>query len=86
MKNIINNIKNVGKTFFLMVLIALIVAIALLFVDPIYSIILVVSGILGFILGVSVIKVLVPDNPEKLMADLTELLDKYKIDELNNLN
>ena len=86
MKNIINNIKNVGKTFFLMVLIALIVAIALLFVDPIYSIILVVSGILGFILGVSIIKVLVPDNPEKLMAYLTELLDKHKIDELNNLN
>ena len=73
-----------GKTFFFMVLIALVIAVALLFVNPIYSIILVVSGIMGFILGVQLIKTIIPDNPEKLIADLKELSDKYKID--NNLN
>lgn len=86
MENFINNMKNLGKTFFFMVLIALVVAIALLFVDPIYSIILVVSGIMGFILGVQLIKIMISNNPEKLISELKELLDKHKIDELNNLN
>lgn len=84
MENFVNNMKKMGKTFFFMVLIALVIAVALLFVNPIYSIILVVSGIMGFILGVQLIKTIIPDNPEKLIADLKELSDKYKID--NNLN
>ena len=84
MENFVNNMKKMGKTFFFMVLIALVIAVALLFVNPIYSIILVVSGIMGFILGVQLIKIMIPDNPEKLIADLKELSDKYKID--NNLN
>jgi hypothetical protein len=84
MENFVNNMKKMGKTFFFMVLIALVIAVALLFVNPIYSIILVVSGIMGFILGVRLIKIIITDNPEKLIADMKELLDKYKID--NNLN
>ena len=84
MENFVNNMKKMGKTFFFMVLIALVIAVALLFVNPIYSIILVVSGIMGFILGVRLIKIIITDNPEKLIADLKELSDKYKID--NNLN
>ena len=84
MENFVNNMKKMGKTFFFMVLIALVLAVALLFVNPIYSIILVVSGIMGFILGVRLIKIIITDNPEKLIADLKELSDKYKID--NNLN
>ena len=84
MENFVNNMKKLGKPFFFMVLIALVIAVALLFVNPIYSIILVVSGIMGFILGVQLIKTIIPDNPEKLIADLKELSDKYKID--NNLN
>lgn len=84
MVNFVHNIKKLGKTFFFMVLIALVLAVVLLFVNPIYSIILVVSGIMGFILGVQLIKIMIPDNPEKLIADMKELLDKYKID--NNLN
>lgn len=84
MENFVNNMKKMGKTFFFMVLIALVIAVALLFVNPIYSIILVVSGIMGFILGVQLIKTIIPDNPEKLIAELKELSDKYKID--NNLN
>lgn len=84
MENFVNNMKKMGKTFFFMVLIALVIAVALLFVNPIYSIILVVSGIMGFILGVRLIKIIITDNPEKLIADMKKLLDKYKID--NNLN
>lgn len=84
MENFVHNIKKLGKTFFFMVLIALVLAVVLLFVNPIYSIILVVSGIMGFILGVQLIKIMIPDNPEKLITDMKELLDKYKID--NNLN
>ena len=84
MEKFVNNMKKLGKTFFFMMLIALVIAIVLLFVNPIYSIILVVSGIIGFILGVQLIKIMIPDNPEKMIAYMKELLEKYKID--NNLN
>lgn len=67
------NFKNVGKTTLIMLAIAVIVATILVFIDPIYTIILVVSGILGVIVGGNLVMNFIPDDTKKCLADFSEM-------------
>lgn len=68
------NFKNVGKTTLIMLAIAVIVATILVFIDPIYTIILVVSGILGVIVGGNLVMNFIPDDTKKCLADFSEMM------------
>ena len=63
------NLKNVGKTTFIMLAIAVIVATILVFIDPMYAIILVVSGILGVIVGGNLVMSFIPDNTQEFLSN-----------------
>lgn len=79
------NLKNVGKTTLIMLAIAVIVATILVFIDPIYTIILVVSGILGAIVGGNLVMSFIPDNTQEFLSDLSEIIDKSRSDNLDDL-
>lgn len=79
------NLKNVGKTTFIMLAIAAIVATILVFIDPIYTIILVVSGILGVFIGANLIMSFIPDNTQEFLSNFSELIDKSRSDNLDDL-
>lgn len=78
-------LKNVGKTTFIMLAIAAIVATLLVFIDPIYTIILVVSGILGVIVGGNLVMSFIPDNTREFLSNLSEIIDKSRSDNLDDL-
>lgn len=78
-------LKNVGKTTFIMLAIAAIVATLLVFIDPIYTIILVVSGILGIFIGAKLIMSFIPDDTQEFLSNFSELIDKSRSDNLDDL-
>ena len=78
-------LKNVGKTTFIMLTIAAIVATLLVFINPIYTIILVVSGILGVIVGGNLVMSFIPDNTQEFLSNFSELIDKSRSDNLDDL-
>ena len=77
-------LKNVGKTTFIMLTIAAIVATLLVFINPIYTIILVVSGILGVFIGAKLIMSFIPDDTHEFLSNFSELIDKSRSDDLKN--
>lgn len=83
-------LKNVGKTTFIMLAIAAIVATILVFIDPIYTIILVISGILGVIVGGNLVMSFIPDDTQKFLSNFSEMVQKVQNDSLkdtiNNIN
>jgi hypothetical protein len=79
------NLKNVGKTTVIMLVIAAIVATLLVFIDPIYTIILVVSGILGVFIGAKLIMSFIPDDTQEFLSNFSELIDKSRSDNLDDL-
>ena len=78
------NIKNVGKTTLIMLAIAIIVATILVFIDPIYTIILVVSGILGIIVGGNLVMSFIPDNTQEFLSNFSEMVQKAQNDSLKD--
>ena len=64
------NLKKVGKTTLIMLAIAIIVATILVFIDPIYTIILVVSGILGVIVGGNLVMSFIPDDTQEFLSNI----------------
>lgn len=78
------NLKNVGKTTLIMLVIAVIVATILVFIDPIYTIILVVSGILGIIVGGNLVMSFIPDNTQEFLSDFSEMVQKAQNDSLKD--
>jgi hypothetical protein len=76
--------KNVGKTTLIMLAIAVIVATILVFIDPIYTIILVVSGILGVIVGGNLVMSFIPDNTQEFLSDFSEMVQKAQNDSLKD--
>lgn len=68
------NLKKIGKTTLIMLAVAVIVATILVFIDPIYTIILVVSGILGVIVGGNLVMNFIPDDTQKCLADFSEMM------------
>ena len=79
------NFKNVGKTTLIMLAIAVIVATILVFIDPIYTIILVVSGILGVFVGGNLVMSFIPDDTQEFLSNFSELIDKSRSDNLDDL-
>lgn len=79
------NLKNVGKTTLIMLAIAVIVATILVFINPIYTIILVVSGILGVIVGGNLVMSFIPDDTQEFLSNFSELIDKSRSDNLDDL-
>lgn len=77
-------LKNVGKTTFIMLAIAAIVATILVFIDPIYTIILVVSGILGVFIGANLIMSFIPDDTQEFLSNFSEIVQKAQNDSLKN--
>ena len=78
------NLKNVGKTTLIMLTIAVIVATILVFIDPIYTIILVVSGILGVIVGGNLVMSFIPDDTQEFLSDFSEMVQKAQNDSLKD--
>lgn len=78
------NLKNVGKTTLIMLAIAVIVATILVFINPIYTIILVVSGILGVIVGGNLVMSFIPDNTQEFLSDFSEMVQKAQNDSLKD--
>lgn len=78
------NLKNVGKTTLIMLAIAVIVATILVFIDPIYTIILVVSGILGVIVGGNLVMSFIPDNTQEFLSNFSEMVQKAQNDSLKD--
>lgn len=78
------NLKNVGKTTFIMLAIAAIVATILVFIDPIYTIILAVSGILGVIVGGNLVMSFIPDDTQEFLSNFSEMVQKVQNDSLKD--
>lgn len=78
------NLKKVGKTTLIMLAIAIIVATILVFIDPIYTIILVISGILGVIVGGNLVMSFIPDNTQEFLSNFSEMMQKAQNDSLKN--
>lgn len=78
------NLKNVGKTTFIMLAIAAIVATILVFIDPIYTIILVISGILGVIVGGNLVMSFIPDDTQEFLSNFSEMVQKAQNDSLKD--
>lgn len=78
------NLKNVEKTTFIMLAIAAIVATILVFIDPIYTIILVISGILGVIVGVNLVMSFIPDDTQEFLSNFSEMVQKTQNDSLKD--
>lgn len=78
------NLKNVGKTTFIMLAIAAIVATILVFIDPIYTIILVISGILGVIVGGNLVMSFIPDDTQEFLSNFSEMVQKTQNDSLKD--
>ena len=78
------NLKNVGKTTVIMLAIAAIVATILVFIDPIYTIILVVSGILGVIVGGNLVMSFIPDDTQEFLSNFSEMVQKAQNDSLKD--
>lgn len=78
-------LKNVGKTTAIMLAIATIVAAILVFINPIYTIILVVSGILGVFVGGNLVMSFIPDDTKEFLNNLSDMIDKSKSDDLDDL-
>ena len=78
------NIKKMGKTTLIMLAIALVVAIILFFINPVYAIILLVSGIMGIIVGFRMITAFIPDNTNEFLHNLAELVENTKTDALKD--
>lgn len=72
------NLINIIKTLKWMLLIAIVIAIALMFINPIYTIIFCVSGITGLMMGLKCITAIVPNNLDEYIKELNELIDKTK--------
>lgn len=77
-------LKNVGKTTFIMLAIATIVATILVFIDPIYTIILVISGILGVIVGGNLVMSFIPDDTQEFLSNFSEMVQKTQNDSLKD--
>ena len=77
-------LKNVGKTTFIMLAIAAIVATILVFIDPIYTIILTVSGILGVIVGGNLVMSFIPDDTQEFLSNFSEMVHKAQNDSLKD--
>lgn len=77
-------LKNVGKTTFIMLAIAAIVATILVFIDPIYTIILTVSGILGVIVGGNLVMSFIPDDTQEFLSNFSEMVQKAQNDSLKD--
>jgi hypothetical protein len=67
-----------------MLTIAVIVATILAFIDPIFTIILVVSGILGVIVGGNLVMNFIPDNTHEFLSDFSEMVQKAQNDSLKD--
>lgn len=78
------NLKNVGKTTLIMLAIAVIVATILVFINPIYTIILVVSGILGIIVGGNLVMSFIPDDTQEFLSNFSEMVQKAQNDSLKD--
>ena len=78
------NLKNVGKTTFIMLAIAAFVATILVFIDPIYTIILVISGILGVIVGGNLVMSFIPDDTQEFLSNFSEMVQKAQNDSLKD--
>ena len=78
------NLKNVGKTTFIMLAIAAIVATILVFIDPIYTIILVISGILGVIVGGNLVMSFIPDDTQEFLSNFSDMVQKSQNDSLKD--
>lgn len=77
-------LKNVGKTTLIMLAIAVIVATILVFIDPIYTIILIVSGILGVIVGGNLVMNFIPDDTQEFLSNFSEMVQKAQNDSLKD--
>ena len=73
-----------GKSTLIMLAIALIIAIILFFINPVYAIILVVSGIMGMIVGLRMFMAFIPDNTSEFLHNLIELAENSKTEALKD--
>jgi MFS superfamily sulfate permease-like transporter len=78
------NIKKMGKSTLIMLAIALVIAIILFFIDPVYAIILIVSGIMGIIVGFKMIDAFIPDDISEFLHNLAEIVENTKTDALKD--
>ena len=67
-----------------MLAIAIIVATILVFIDPIYTIILVVSGILGVIVGGNLVMSFIPDDTQEFLSNFSGMMQKAQSDSLKD--
>jgi hypothetical protein len=75
------------KTTVWMWVIAIVIAIALVFIDPVYTIIFCISGLVGFGTGIACINALIPDTEgwkDDWIKEMNEILDKYKNNNVDN--
>lgn len=79
------NIKRMGKSTLIMLAIALIITIILFFIDPVYAIIFLVSGIMGIIVGFKMINVFIPDDTSEFLHNLAEIVENTKTDALKDV-
>ena len=91
------NFNKLGKLTIIMLICALITSIILLFINPWYSIILVISGLIGLFLGMQIIIAFIPDDHAEFLKNIADMAQKSRddtfaeelnkaINDLNNIN
>lgn len=77
-----NNFINVLKTVKWMLIIAVVIAIVFIFINPMYTIIFSVSGIMGFIIGLKCVSAIIPEDfdtwKNEWEAELKKILEQTK--------
>lgn len=77
-----NNFINILKTVKWMLIIAIVIAIIFMFINPMYTIIFSVSGIMGFIIGLKCVSAIIPEDfdtwKNEWEAELKKILEQTK--------
>ena len=91
------NFNKLGKLTIIMLICALITSFILLFINPWYSIILIISGLIGLFLGMKIIIAFIPDDHAEFLKNIADIAQKSRdnafaedlnkvINDLNNSN
>lgn len=77
-----NNFISILKTIKWMLIIAIVIAIVFMFINPMYTIIFSISGIMGFIIGLKCVSAIIPEDfdtwKNEWEAELKKMLEQTK--------
>ena len=82
-----NKFINILKTVKWMLLLSIAIVIILMFINPMYTIIFSVSGIMGFMIGLKCVTAIIPEDfdtwKNEWEAELNKMLEKAKDNNIN---